>query len=134
MSDILEQIKEYSTQIEQDTSIDITNVMEKQLSSPNIKHKWLYKKILEQKKLIDLIDKKDSFINNAVNKNDPTIRVSKAAIAANAANEPTYKELQRQIKDQELLVEFLDAAVNKIFTQMGWDFRNIVDLMKMEQL
>lgn len=134
MSDILETIKEYSAQIEQDTHIDITNVMEKQLSSPNIKHKWLYKKVLEQKKLIDLIDKKDSFINNAVNKNDPTIRVSKAAIAANAANEPTYKELQRQIKDQELLVEFLDAAVNKIFTQMGWDFRNIVDLMKMEQL
>jgi hypothetical protein len=133
MKTALELLEEYAKEMDMDTQIDSVNIMEKQLSSPNVKHKWLYRLIKSKKILIDLVEQKEGFINNTLNNNNP-LHLSKAVVAAKAGNDPTYKELQRSIKDQELLVEYLDTNIGKILSQMGFDFRNLVELMKMEQL
>lgn len=126
-------LDEYSKEIEMDTQIDITNVMEKQLSSPNIKHKWLFRLIKCKKHLLELIEQKEMFLNGALLKDNP-LKLSKAVVASKLETQADFKNIQKKIKDQELLVEFLDSAVNKIFSQMGFDFKNIVELIKMEQL
>jgi cell division protein FtsL len=131
--DPMELMDDYSKEIEIDTQIDVTNIMDKQLSSPNMKHKWLYRMIKTKKHLLDLIEMKDAFINTALNKDNP-LRLSKAIVANKLETQGDFKNLQKMIKEQELLVEFLDSSVNKIFSQMGFDFRNLVELMKMEQL
>jgi hypothetical protein len=123
----------YSKEIEMDTSIDVTNIMEKQLSSPNVKHKWLFRLMKAKKHLIDLVELKDSFVNNVMNKDNP-LKLSKAVISNKLETQGDYKELQKKIREQELLVEYLDSSVTKIFSQMGFDFKNLVELMKMEQL
>lgn len=123
----------YSKEIEMDTSIDVTNIMEKQLSCPNVKHKWLFRLMKAKKELIDLVELKDNFINNVMNKDNP-LKLSKAVMANKLETQGDYKELQKRIKEQEILVEYLDSSVNKIFSQMGFDFKNLVELMKMEQL
>ena len=123
----------YSKEIEMDTSIDVTNIMEKQLSSPNVKHKWLFRLMKAKKQLIDLVELKDSFVNNVMNKDNP-LKLSKAVISNKLETQGDYKELQKKIREQELLVEYLDSSVTKIFSQMGFDFKNLVELMKMEQL
>jgi len=133
MKNALELLDEYAKEMDMDTQIDSTNIMEKQLSSPNVKHKWLYRHMKSKKILIDLVEQKEGFINNTLHNNNP-LHLSKAVVAAKAGNDPTYKELQRAIKDQELLVEYLDTNIGKILSQMGFDFRNLVELMKMEQL
>jgi predicted nuclease with TOPRIM domain len=114
-------------------SIDVTNIMEKQLSSPNVKHKWLFRLMKAKKHLIDLVELKDSFVNNVMNKDNP-LKLSKAVISNKLETQGDYKELQKKIREQELLVEYLDSSVTKIFSQMGFDFKNLVELMKMEQL
>ena len=131
--DPMDLIETYSKEIEMDTSIDVTNIMEKQLSSPNVKHKWLFRLMKAKKHLIDLVELKDSFINNVMNKDNP-LKLSKAVISNKLETQGDYKELQKRIREQELLVEYLDSSVNKIFSQMGFDFKNLVELMKMEQL
>jgi hypothetical protein len=131
--DPIDLIETYSKEIEMDTSIDVTNIMEKQLSSPNIKHKWLFRLMKAKKHLIDLVELKDSFINTVMNKDNP-LKLSKAVISNKLETQGDYKDLQKKIREQELLVEYLDSSVNKIFSQMGFDFKNLVELMKMEQL
>ena len=126
-------LEKYSKEIEMDTSIDVTNIMEKQLSCPNVKHKWLFRLMKAKKHLIDLVELKDNFVNNVMSKDNP-LKLSKAVIANKLETQSDYKELQKRIKEQEILVEYLDSSVNKIFSQMGFDFKNLVELMKMEQL
>lgn len=126
-------LEKYSKEIEMDTSIDVTNIMEKQLSCPNVKHKWLFRLMKAKKHLIDLVDLKDNFVNNVMNRDNP-LKLSKAVISNKLETQGDYKELQKKIREQELLVEYLDSSVNKIFSQMGFDFRNLVELIKMEQL
>jgi hypothetical protein len=131
--DPMDLLEIYSKEIEMDTSIDVTNIMEKQLSSPNVKHKWLFRLMKAKKQLIDLVELKDSFVNNVMNKDNP-LKLSKAVISNKLETQGDYKELQKKIREQELLVEYLDSSVTKIFSQMGFDFKNLVELMKMEQL
>lgn len=133
MKNALELIEDYSKEFDIDTQIDSTNIMEKQMSAPNVKHKWLYRMIKSKKRLLDLMESKENFIQKSMVENNP-LHMNKAKVATSMASNVTYKELQRSIKDQELLVEYLDSSVNKIFSQIGFDFKNLVELMKMEQL
>ncbi len=133
MKDPIAQIDEYAKEIEMDTSIDRTNVLEKQFSSPNTKHKWLFRLIKAKKILVDLVEDKNSYIQNKIVKDNP-LNLSKSVIANKAETQIEYKALQKSIRDQELLVEYLESSVNKIFSQMGFDFKNLVDLIKIEEL
>jgi len=133
MEKALDLIEQYAKEIEEDTSIDITNVMLKQLSSPNVKHKWLYRLIKSRRKLNELNLLKEGMIKEAVEGDNP-VKLSKPLLVAKISKDSKYIEIQEEIKNQELLIEYLDSAVNKIFSQMGFDFKNLVELMKMEQL
>ena len=42
-------------------------------------------------------------------------------------------ELQHQIDDQELIIEFLEKT-EKTFTSLSFDIKNIIEIMKMETL
>lgn len=133
MKSAMEILEDYAKEIETDTQIDASNVMDKQLSSPNVKHKWLYRLMKCKKHLLDIIDQKEQFVQEALTINNP-LNLSKVNITNKVGSDPAYRLLQKNIKDQELLVEYLDMAVNKIFSQIGFDFKNLVELMKMEIL
>lgn len=129
----MELLEEYAKEIESDTQIDVTNVMEKQFSSPNVKHKWLYRLMKTKKDLLTMGDARDNYIHETMERDNP-LQLSKAAITSRLGSNQDYRKLQLKIKDQELLVEYLELNVNKIFSQIGFDFKNLVELMKMEQL
>lgn len=133
MKEPMELLEEYAKEIEMDTSIDVTNIMDKQFSCPNTKHKWLFRLMKAKKELLSLIYSKEDFIQHSMT-TDNALRLSKATVASKLESQSDYKTLMRKIKDQELLVEYLDISINKIFSQMGFDFKNLVELMKMEQL
>lgn len=132
MENPLEMIEKYAKEIESDTQIDITNVMEKQLSAPNVKHKWLYRLTQTKRQLFKLLELKEDMLQKELAGN--TINIPKISVAKKLDNNPDMIKLNRLIREQELLIEYLDANVNKIFSQIGFDFKNIVALMQMEQL
>lgn len=132
MENPLDLIEKYAKEIESDTQIDISNIMEKQLSAPNVKHKWLYRLTQTKRQLFKLLELKEDMLTKELSGN--VLNLPKASIARKLDNNADMIKINRLIREQELLIEYLDNNVNKVFSQMGFDFRNIVELMKMEQL
>lgn len=128
-----EQADEYAKQMDMDTKVDRTNVMEKLYSLPNIKHKWLFRLHNAKVLLGNMVDAKNAYIQNKVTKDNP-LNLSKAVVASKAETQMEYKELQKNIREQEMLVEYLDTSVQKIFSQMGYEIKSLVDLIKIEEL
>lgn len=125
--------KLYEKEVEIDTEIDATNVLAKQMSLPGIRHKWIYRLIQAKKGLLELMDQKEKIINSAIAKDSIGV-TSQTAKRRNAENSSSVVEINKSIKDMELLVEYLDYVVNKVFAQVVWEIKNLVDLMKMETL
>lgn len=123
----------YAKEIEMDVRVDITNMFEKQLSLPYTRHKWLHRFSLARQALDEMIEKKDNFVHQAVNVNNP-MGLSKGVIANKLESQKEYKDLQKRIKQQEELVTYLHDEVNKNLSQMHWDFKNLVAMQKAEEL
>lgn len=123
--------EKYARELEIDTQVDATNLMEKQYSAPNVRHKWLYRRTQAKQYLLKLFDAKDNLLEKKMNAN--VLPVSVAALKKKAEGDTDIRQINRQIQDQEILVEYLDDAVKQL-NQIGFDFRNLVEMMKMETL
>ena len=49
-----EEIDKFAEELDRDTQVDATNIMQRQLSAPNVRHKWLYRLVMAKKELIKL--------------------------------------------------------------------------------
>jgi hypothetical protein len=127
-------LEQYAKEVEIDTSIDATNVMDKQMSAPNVKHKWLYRLMQARMQLLKYTEEKEAILQAAIEHNPARLKISNAAIKASVESKDEVKALNTKINRYTLLVDYLDGVVNKIYTQIGFDFKNLVELMKMEQL
>lgn len=129
----LELLEKYAKEAEIDTQIDAVNVLEKQFSAPNVAHKWNYRWIQAGKKLIELRQKRDSMVNDAL-ENDNPAKLNKAIIKAKVENSKEMKELQKDIAEYELLEKYLDRCLMHIFgSSSGFTYKNIIDLLKREE-
>lgn len=129
--DSYEEIDKYAAELERDTSVDATNIFEKQLSAPNMRHKWLYRLVMAKKKLYSLAEQKDDLLN--VKMQTSRLPVSNLAARKNFERDSDIVSLNKDISKQELLVDYLDSAVKQL-GQLGFDYRNLVELLKLEQL
>lgn len=127
-----ELIEKYGKEVETDTQIDATNVLDKQYSAPNTKHKWLYRLIQSKRLLAEQVKQKEDILNDTFENNNPA-KLSKAVIKTKVDNSKEVKKLNDDIIQQQLLVDYLFGVVN-IYSQIGFDFKNLVELIKMEQL
>ena len=126
-----ELIDQYAKELEFDTQVDSTNIMEKQLAAPNIKHKWLYRSVMSKKRLLALSYQKEDLINEKLKSSN--LPISNPTIKKNLERQPDIMELDREIRQQEILVDYMDNAVKQL-NQIGFDYKNIVELMKLENL
>lgn len=126
-----ELLEQYASELEIDTQVDITNIMQKQLSAPNIKHKWLYRRTMAKKELIRLVEFKESIISKLFENHN--LPISNATARKNFQKDSNVQKIEKNIRDQELLVEYLDDAVKQL-NNIGFDYKNIVELIKLEQL
>ena len=124
-------IEQYAKELDIDTQIDLTNVMEKQMSAPNVRHKWLYRLTQSKQGLLRLLDEKEALMHHKMQGNP--LPVSAPALKRKAEGDSDIRTLNTKIREQELLVEHLDGAVKQI-NQIGFDFKNLVEMMKMENL
>ena len=126
-----ELIDQYAKELEFDTQVDSTNIMEKQLAAPNIKHKWLYRSVMSKKRLLALSYQKEDHINEKLKSSN--LPISNPTIKKNLERQPDIMELDREIRQQEILVDYMDNAVKQL-NHIGFDYKNIVELMKLENL
>ena len=124
--------EKYSKELEIDTQVDVTNLMDKQYSLPHVRNKWLYRLRGCQKNYHRLVDAKNEFISKQIA--DTPVQLSSAKISKKVESDPNYKKLVEEIRDYESLIAYLDANINKNLNSMGFDIKNIIELMKLETL
>ena len=125
----------YVEELTVELKIDDFNVMEVQRRLPGRRHFWNARLIRHKIKLAQLKRDKINLLNNAASSihQNATVGVSKPVLRQAAENTPTIQDINRQVQDEEILIEFLEKT-EKVFSSMTWDIKNIVELQKLEQL
>lgn len=129
-------LETYLKEIEIDTSVDILNVKEKQLRLPAIKQKWVGRFIRHKQELIKATHNKEALqhkiIRETIQRSPVELRKD-ANLIKQVENTDSIKKISEQIEELKLILELLEK-VEKIFSNMTFDFKNIVELQKMETM
>ena len=128
-------IDQYAKEIESDLKVDEFNIKEVSMKTPGRKHFWVTKLINHKKKVMDLKAERYK-LKKELSKQ--IIAQSPVKITMPVAEKTAYQhaqmiELQLRIDEEELAVEFLEK-VEKTFSALSFDIKNIVEIMKMETL
>ena len=128
-------IEQYISEIEKALEINEFNIKESSMKTPSRKHFWVSKLIKHKKNLYKLQQEKESIKKQVM---DEIIKTSAIKITAPIAEKASYKhpkmkEINQKINDESLIVEFLEKT-EKTFSSISFDIKNIIEIMKMEQL
>lgn len=127
-----ELFERYKKDIEKDLDINRMNLGDKVFNVPAIKHFWVAKLIEAKRNLRELNVLKKKTLNDL--SNDDKVIALKLSSAKNVLNNlPSIQEINNQIEETEEIIEYLTYA-EKIFNYLGNDIKNIIDLLKMENL
>lgn len=131
----MQDINKYFEEIKEDLKLDQINILEKQLSLPAIKHKWV-SFLIKSKIQRNELEKKKKEIKEIVLKkytqdnNIPT-GVPKASIKAKIEGSDSIKKIDDDLKDLDVIIDYLEK-VEKIFTTFSYDISNATKLMILE--
>ncbi len=128
-------LDQYIDEIEKDLQINEFNLKDSSMKTPARKHYWVSKLIRHKKNLITLRQKRDLIKKDVVKK---IIEESPVKVTIPVAEKASYRhekmlEVSEKINNEELIIEFLEKT-EKTFSALGFDIKNIIEIMKMEQL
>ena len=129
--DIFEKYKE---ELDNDLKIDEINLLEKQMMLPALKHKWVAR-LIHFKQELNGLNKKKKEIREAVfqnlEKEGLPPGLPKNSIDKKIESSAPMLKIQEQIQNTEIIIEYFEKIEN-IFKTMTYDFKNIVEITKME--
>ena len=128
-------LDQYIDEIEKDLQINEFNLKDSLMKTPARKHYWVSKLIRHKKNLLILRKERDIIKKDVTQK---LIEESPVKITLPVAEKASYKhekmkEISEKINEEELIIEFLEKT-EKTFSAVGFDIKNIIEIMKMEQL
>lgn len=131
----MELLKRYKEEIGADLIVTDFNIKDVQLKLPSRKHFWAARLIDAKVSLQNLQKRKKNLKKDLVTRiiAEAPVRITQqtAEIAAESTDE--LVAINDSIKEYELIIEYLEK-VEKIMAGMGYDIRNIINIMQMEQL
>lgn len=125
----------YIEEIKEDLKIDEFNIKECALRSPNRKHQWVSRLINHKRNLLKLEADKLKLIKKVsteINYQSP-VKLSNMVVEKSAEEIDIVKELILKIAEEKLIIEFLEKT-EKTFSSLTYDIKNIVEIMKLEQM
>lgn len=129
----MELLESYKKEVYIDIKMDQINILDKQLELPTLKHKWV-SRLVDAKKRLNALNKKKKEIKKGVLatlEKDIPKSLPKSALEIKIDSSESIQKINDEIEDAELLIEYLEK-VEKIFSSMSFDSKNIIDLIKME--
>ena len=131
----METINNYRKELENDTRISKLNLQDIQMMLPGIKHKWAARLInhkveLSKKKAL-IIKAKETIVEKQLS--NSTIKMSRPSLEKNAERHETVISLRKSIKNDEYIIMYLNM-IEPILKSMTFDIKNIIEIMKLEQL
>lgn len=128
-------LKRYIKEIADDLKIDEMNIKDVQMRLPSRKHFWAARLInhritLEKQKL-----ERDKLRRELVSKvaDNAPVKLSQNSIEKTVDSLDEMGELRLGIREHELIIELLEKT-EKNFSSLTYDIKNIIELMKLEQL
>lgn len=131
----MEILEKYIKDIEEDLKIDEFNIKDASLRSPGRKHYWVARLIHHKRTLLKLEREKLQLkkkIMQEVQYQSP-VKLSNVTVDKSADDSEIIRNISRQIEEEKLIIEFLEKT-EKTFSSLTYDIKNIVEIMKMEQL
>jgi hypothetical protein len=131
----MEILKKYISEIGSELNIDEMNLKESSMRAPARKHFWVSRLITHKLELNEAKKLKEKTIKTLMNKveNDSPIAMSKANLEKSIENTEEIKNLNHQIKEHEMIVEYLEK-VEKIYSSLTYDIKNMVQMTSLEQM
>ena len=131
----MELLKKYFEEVGKDLVLDDFNIKEQSMRLPARKHYWvaqLIKAKIERNQTFEKKKKLKKDITKEVIATSP-VKLSQSAAEQAAERHESLSTLTSKIKELDLIIEYLEK-VEKIMSQMGFDIKNAVEIMKMEQM
>lgn len=130
-----EVLSNYIQQIKSDLEINQINIADVARKLPARRHHWAARLIEHKIKINELEKQKSSIIKEVSAKigRDSPVLMSSKTIQNAAEGSNDIQSINEQIATNKLIVEFLEQ-VQKNFFSASHDVRNIVEIMKLEQL
>lgn len=123
-----------SQELKEDTKVDELNLLQKQLTLPAIKHKWVAR-LIEQKRYLNNLERKKKMAKIAVlaslEEQGLPPGIPKASLEKKIDNSDALQKINSDIEETSLLIEYLEK-VETIFRSMTYDIKNIIEINKLE--
>jgi len=129
----MELLDKYSEELKSDITLDVTNVRDIQMKLPIIKHKWASRlvntklDIFKRQKLC--LKAKEELHKKFKDK----VELSNYAICNEIDKNEVIAKIHDEIESLKYVVEYLEK-VEKILSSTTYDIKNLVELLKLEQL
>jgi len=131
----VETLKKYIEEVNKDLQIDDFNLKQAQMKMPSRKHFWVARlidaKINKNKLLTRKKQHKKDLVTRIITESPVKITIQTAESAAE--NTQDMDVINEKLKELDLIIEYLEK-VEKIFSSMHWEIKNIVQINQMEQL
>jgi hypothetical protein len=131
----MELLKNYFEEVGKDLVLDDFNIKEQSMRLPARKHYWVAKLIKAKIERNQTFEKKRKLKKNITKEVIATspVKLSQSAAEQAAERHESLSSLTSKIKELDIIIEYLEK-VEKTMSQMGFDIKNAVEIMKMEQM
>lgn len=125
----------YIEEMASDVELDELCVKEVQMKLPALKHKWVGRLMQHKSALGRLYNQKVVYKEKAVEavKAEANYNMSDRAIETACETQPAIIDMNNQIKEHKLVIEFLEKS-EKIFSSLTFDIKNLVEIIKLETM
>ena len=129
----MDQLGLYIKELEDDVKLDELNLKEAALMLPARKAKWVSRLILEKNNLSELNKKRNRIISEVVDelKKESAVRLATPTLEKAAERHKSVVEITTEIDQKQNVIEFLER-VEKTIHSIGFDIKNLIEVIKME--
>lgn len=127
-------IEDYGKELEEDTTLDELNVKEKSARAIIIRQRWIQRLNNTRWRLKQAEEEKEEILEEKLgNTNLPVNLSSKIKSSKMMETSPEIREINKKIMEYSHLVSYLEDTC-KNMNQFGWDIKNFIELIKMENI
>ena len=131
----MEILKRYISEITKELDINEMNLKESSMRAPARKHFWVSRLINHKVDLNTCRKTKDNLVKSLIVKAEAAspVQLSKASLEKAVESTDEIRKINEQIKEEESIIEYLEK-VEKIYSSLTYDIKNMVQMTSMEQL
>ena len=126
-------LDKYMEEMVQDTSVDNFNLLDIQMKLPAIKHKWVGRLMRHKYEVKELRKEKELLIRELTVKliSESPVKIAEPIAEKKVSKVDSVLKIDAKIKEIYLVIEYLEK-VEKIFSSMTFDIKNVTEIMKLE--